>query len=225
MRPKVILNLLFFLFCCTAVQAQTGRQITGKVIDAMGELPGVSVVIKGTTNGTTTDLNGEFKLDNVKNGDVLQFSFIGYKTENVKVGNQSKFDITMTENTQTLEEVTVVAVGYGDVRRRDLTGSIGSANMGDLTKTPVSNLPLSTVMRWKLSARKSSGTAAGDSAVNVFFVRPAMSRSVTVTGESNPCICRIPSGVMYICCLSATSSIEVDIPAVVTNMSFEMLPT
>ena len=45
MRPKVILNLLFFLFCCTAVQAQTGRQITGKVIDAMGELPGVSVVI------------------------------------------------------------------------------------------------------------------------------------------------------------------------------------
>ena len=140
MRPKVILNLLFFLFCCTAVQAQTGRQITGKVIDAMGELPGVSVVIKGTTNGTTTDLNGEFKLDNVKNGDVLQFSFIGYKTENVKVGNQSKFDITMTENTQTLEEVTVVAVGYGDVRRRDLTGSIGSANMGDLTKTPVSNI-------------------------------------------------------------------------------------
>lgn len=140
MRPKVILNLLFFLFCCTAVQAQAGRQITGKVIDAMGELPGVSVVIKGTTNGTTTDLNGEFKLDNVKNGDVLQFSFIGYKTENVKVGNQSKFDITMTENTQTLEEVTVVAVGYGDVRRRDLTGSIGSANMGDLTKTPVSNI-------------------------------------------------------------------------------------
>lgn len=66
MRPKVILNLLFFLFCCTAVQAQTGRQITGKVIDAMGKLPGVSVVIKGTTNGTTTDLNGEFKLDNVK---------------------------------------------------------------------------------------------------------------------------------------------------------------
>lgn len=46
----------------------------------------------------------------------------------------------MTENTQTLEEVTVVAVGYGDVRRRDLTGSIGSANMGDLTKTPVSNI-------------------------------------------------------------------------------------
>ena len=102
MRPKVILNLLFILFCCTAVQAQTGRQITGKVIDAMGELPGVSVVIKGTTNGTTTDLNGEFKLDNVKSGDVLQFSFIGYKTENVKVGNQSKFDITMTENTPNL---------------------------------------------------------------------------------------------------------------------------
>lgn len=89
MRPKVILNLLFFLFCCTAVQAQTGRQITGKVIDAMGELPGVSVVIKGTTNGTTTDLNGEFKLDNVKNGDV--FTILIYRLQNGKCqSRQSK---------------------------------------------------------------------------------------------------------------------------------------
>lgn len=88
MRPKVILNLLFFLFCCTAVQAQTGRQITGKVIDAMGELPGVSVVIKGTTNGTTTDLNGEFKLDNVK---MVMFTILIYRLQNGKCqSRQSK---------------------------------------------------------------------------------------------------------------------------------------
>ena len=81
MKQKVTLMLLATFLCCVlGVQAQTGSQVTGKVVDAMGELPGVSVVVKGTTNGTTTDVNGEFKLGNVKNFDVLQFSFIGYKT-------------------------------------------------------------------------------------------------------------------------------------------------
>lgn len=109
-------------------------------MDALGELPGVTVVVKGSSNGTTTDLNGEFLLKNVKPNDVIQFSFIGYKTQTIKVGNQKKFNITMTEDAQTLEEVQIVAVGYGDVRRRDLTGSIGSADMKDLVKTPVSNI-------------------------------------------------------------------------------------
>jgi len=141
MKQKVTLILLATFLCCVlGVQAQTGSQVTGKVVDTMGELPGVSVVVKGTTNGTITDLDGSFKLDNVKSSDVLQFSFIGYKTQDVKVGNQKKFDITMVEDAQALDEVVVVAVGYGDVRRRDLTGSIGSANMGDLVKTPVTNI-------------------------------------------------------------------------------------
>lgn len=141
MKQKVTLMLLATFLCCVlGVQAQTGSQVTGKVVDAMGELPGVSVVVKGTTNGTTTDVNGEFKLGNVKNFDVLQFSFIGYKTLDVKVGNQRKFDVTLQEDAQALDEVVVVAVGYGDVRRRDLTGSIGSANMSDLVKAPVTNI-------------------------------------------------------------------------------------
>ena len=81
MKQKVTLMLLATFLCCVlGVQAQTGSQVTGKGVDAMGELPGVSGVVKGTTNGTTTDVNGEFKLGNVKNSDVLQFSFIGYKT-------------------------------------------------------------------------------------------------------------------------------------------------
>ena len=67
-------------------------------MDALGELPGVTVVVKGSSNGTTTDLNGEFLLKNVKPNDVIQFSFIGYKTQTIKVGNQKKFNITMTED-------------------------------------------------------------------------------------------------------------------------------
>lgn len=141
MKQKVTLILLVTLLCSAFhVQAQTGHQVTGKVVDAMGELLGVSVIVKGTTNGTTTDLNGEFQLTNVKGSDVLQFSFIGYKSQEIKVGNQRTINVTMQEDAQALEEVVVVAVGYGDVKRRDLTGSIGKANMSDLTKTPVNNV-------------------------------------------------------------------------------------
>lgn len=140
MRRKLILMLLANFLFSFIMKAQTGNEITGKVVDALGELPGVTVVVKGSSNGTTTNLNGEFLLKNVKPNDVIQFSFIGYKTQTIKVGNQKKFNITMIEDAQTLEEVQIVAVGYGDVRRRDLTGSIGSANMKDLVKTPVSNI-------------------------------------------------------------------------------------
>lgn len=140
MRRKLILMLLASFLFSFIMKAQTGNEITGKVVDALGELPGVTVVVKGSSNGTTTNLNGEFLLKNVKPNDVILFSFIGYKTQTIKVGNQKKFNITMIEDAQTLEEVQIVAVGYGDVRRRDLTGSIGSANMKDLVKTPVSNI-------------------------------------------------------------------------------------
>ena len=141
MKQKVTLMLLaMFLFCALGVKAQNGSQVTGKVIDAMGELPGVSIVVKGTTNGTTTDLEGNFTLSNVQSSDILQFSFIGYKTQEIKVGNQKTFNITMSEDAQALQEVVVVAVGYGDVKKGDLTGAIGSANMKDLVKTPVSNI-------------------------------------------------------------------------------------
>ena len=132
MKQKVTLMLLaMFLFCALGVKAQNGSQVTGKVIDAMGELPGVSIVVKGTTNGTTTDLEGNFTLSNVQSSDILQFSFIGYKTQEIKVGNQKTFNITMSEDAQALQEVVVVAVGYGDVKKGDLTGAIGSANMKD----------------------------------------------------------------------------------------------
>lgn len=140
MRNRFFLMLAASLFLCLSVKAQSGGNISGKVVDALGELAGVSVVVKGTGNGTITDMTGEFKLSGVKPGDVLQLSFIGYKTQQIKVGTQTRFNITMVEDAQTLDEVQVVAVGYGDVRRRDLTGSIGSADMKDLIKTPVSNI-------------------------------------------------------------------------------------
>lgn len=128
--------LLAILFSF-GLQAQTGGQVTGKVIDAMGELPGVSVVIKGTSNGTITDLMGQFTLSDVKSTDVLVFSFIGYKTQEITVGNQKNISVTMEEDTQTLDEV--VVVGYQEVRKGDLTGSVAKANMKDLLSAPVTS--------------------------------------------------------------------------------------
>ena len=138
MKLRVTLVLLVaFFFMLPEVQAQSGGKITGKVVDAMGELPGVSVVVKGTTNGMTTDLNGSFTLENVKPSDVLQFSYIGYKTQEIKVGNQRNFSVTMQEDAQALDEV--VVVGYQEVRKGDLTGSVAKANMKDLLSVPVAS--------------------------------------------------------------------------------------
>lgn len=156
--------LAIFLSCTLNVQAQTGGQITGKVIDAMGEIPGVSVVVKGTTNGTTTDLDGKFTLGKVKPTDILQFSFIGYKTQEIKVGNQKTFNITLVEDAQALEEV--VIVGYQEVRKKDLTGSVSKVNMSDLLKTPASSFD-QTLGGRIAGVNVSSGEGAPGSTMNI----------------------------------------------------------
>ncbi|MEG1658974.1 MAG: TonB-dependent receptor [Bacteroides sp.] len=142
MKKNVIFVLVaaFLLLLSGKMEAQTGSTVTGTVLDAQGEiLPGVSVNVKGTSVGTITNLDGIFTLF-ARSSDVLKFSFVGYKTQEVKVGNQKKFTIKLQEDNLNLDEVVVVAVGYGDVKRRDLTGSIGKANLADLTKTPVNNI-------------------------------------------------------------------------------------
>lgn len=136
---KHIVTLLLLVIATVNLHAQ-GIKVTGNVKDAAGPVIGASVLVKGTTNGTVTDLDGNFVLSNVPPKSVLVISFIGYMTEEINVKGRKKIDVTMKEDAQMLSEVEVVAVGYGDVRRRDLTGSIAKANMGDLVKTPVSNV-------------------------------------------------------------------------------------
>lgn len=135
-----MLLALLLLLMTGNVNAQTASAIKGTIIDNTGEpLPGVSVLIKGTTNGTITDIDGNFGI-NAKPTDVLQCTFVGYKQKDVPVGNKKMLNITMEEESQSIDEVVVVAVGYGDVRRKDLTGSIGKANIGDIMRTPISNV-------------------------------------------------------------------------------------
>ncbi|UCS95792.1 TonB-dependent receptor [Echinicola marina] len=113
-------------------------EVTGVVVDQKGDpLPGVTVVIQGTTVGTVTDLDGNFSLD-VPDGGVLVFSFIGYEDQVVEVGNQRTLNVVLKENLSDLDEV--VVVGYGTQKRSDLTGSVGSVSGDELMQRPATSI-------------------------------------------------------------------------------------
>ena len=110
-----------------AEQQQT-KKITGTVSDAQGPIIGASVVVKGTSTGVATDIDGNFTL-NVKDGATIVVSYIGYVTQEIKVGNQNHYNITLKEDSESLDEV--VVVGYGTMKKSDLSGS--SASIGEKT--------------------------------------------------------------------------------------------
>ena len=116
---------------------QKGQTITGIVKDATGEpVIGANIVEKGTTNGTITDMNGQFTLT-VNPKAVLQISYIGFNTLDMPVGNKSSLTIKLTEDTKALDEV--VVVGYGVMRKSDLTGSVGSVKSDVIQKQAISS--------------------------------------------------------------------------------------
>ena len=114
------------------VTQQSGA-CTGVVKDAAGEpIIGAAVVVKGTTNGVVTDFDGNFSLNNVKKGDIIQVSFVGYQTVELAWNGQA-LNITMQDDTQALDEL--VVVGYGVMRKSDVTGSISVAKGEELMKS------------------------------------------------------------------------------------------
>lgn len=116
--------LLFIILSALPVYAQ--KKVTGRVIDEKGEVMiGANILVTGSSSGVITDMDGNFSLD-AKAGDVLQVSSIGYITQNVKVGNKPNLQIVLIEDAQALDEV--VVVGYGTMKKRDLTGSVKSVS-------------------------------------------------------------------------------------------------
>lgn len=114
---------------------QQPRQVSGKVTDSFGTpLPGVTVVLKSTTQGTITDASGNYSLQNVPGDGTLVFSFVGMRTQEVSIAGKANIDMTMTEETIGLEEI--VAVGYGTMKKSDLTGSIVRADLSKLQESP-----------------------------------------------------------------------------------------
>jgi len=115
---------------------QQTRTITGTVTDSDGQpLPGVSIVLKGTTQGTVTDNEGNYSLTNVSSDATLVFSFVGMITQEVLVGNKTNINVTLEQETIGIEEV--VAIGYGTQKKIDLTGSIFTVNSEEIALQPV----------------------------------------------------------------------------------------
>ncbi|RLT81081.1 TonB-dependent receptor [Bacteroides acidifaciens] len=129
-------SLGLILFSVSFVLAQV--LVKGTVKDNLGEgVPGASVQVKGTSQGTITDLDGKFAFSVPNKNAIIVISFIGYVTVEQKVDTQKPMVITLREDTKTLDEV--VVVGYQEVRKRDLTGSVAKANMNDVLTAPVAS--------------------------------------------------------------------------------------
>lgn len=119
---KASATLLLSMLC---LFAYAQKSVTLTVVDDLGEpMIGVSALVKGTSNGQVSDLDGKIRLNNVKPSDVIEVSYMGFVTQNVKVGNKNVISVTLREDTEALDEV--VVVGYGAVKKSDLTGSIAT---------------------------------------------------------------------------------------------------
>ena len=138
--------LFFFLITFLSLAAYAQPNIVrGKVFEAgtKNPIPGANVIVKGTTRGVSTDLDGNFTLDKVSPGDVLEISYIGMETQNVKVvAGRHYLEIALKDDTQQLKEV--VVIGYGAAQKRDLTGSIASLKTDAFADRPSAN-PLASI--------------------------------------------------------------------------------
>lgn len=138
MNVKLLYLAVLMILTCPALQAQE-RTLSGRVIDADTQtpLPGVSVMVKGTNYGTSTDSEGAFTLAGLSENDVLLISYIGYLSQEVSLAGQTDVTIVMQTDSKALDEV--VVVGYGTVRKSDLTGSLSSVDAKDLISSPSIN--------------------------------------------------------------------------------------
>ncbi len=171
--------LILFLFGFFALSQAQVRTISGVVSagDTKETLPGATVLIKGTTTGVVTDIDGKFSISVKTDNAVLLVSFVGYQTKEVILTNQTILDITLDPKKTTLDEI--VVIGYGSVRKSDLSGSVGSVKSEDITKitalNPVQSLQGNVT---GVQVTSTSGTPGENPAVRI--------RGVGTFGNSNP---------------------------------------
>ncbi|MCC3158047.1 TonB-dependent receptor [Hymenobacter sp. 15J16-1T3B] len=126
------------LSMAVVANAQQARRISGVVRSAKGEeLPGVTVVVKGTTNGATTDPEGKFSLNVTGDNPTLRFSYIGFEPQDVEVGSRPDLTVTLKEDAKVLNDV--VVIGYQEIERKDVTGAVSSVNAKQIKDIPVNS--------------------------------------------------------------------------------------
>ncbi|GAB2461346.1 SusC/RagA family TonB-linked outer membrane protein [Hymenobacter qilianensis] len=159
------------------VQAQATQTISGRVVAADGTgLPGVNVVVKGSSTGSATDADGRFTVAAAP-GSTLVFSFVGYTAKEVPVGNQSTLDVTLAEDTKQLNEV--VVVGYGVQRAEAVTGSVASISGESLREVPTANI--SQALQGRLPGVQIAQTSSQPGATTQIRIRGT--RSLTASND------------------------------------------
>ena len=138
LKLKQLLLLVGIVLTCSLSVFGQGRSVSGVVNDTKGEpIPGVSVIVKGTTNGTITDINGNYNISVSTSDAVITFSFIGMKTQEIIVGSQSTIDVVLQDEMVGVDEV--VVVGYGTQKKVNLTGAVSTVKMDEAVNQPVTN--------------------------------------------------------------------------------------
>ncbi|MGB5273854.1 MAG: SusC/RagA family TonB-linked outer membrane protein, partial [Flavobacteriaceae bacterium] len=156
--------LLGAFLCFGLAKAQT---VTGKVTDAVGPLPGANILVKGTTNGTQTDFDGNYTINGVPEDATLVFSYLGFKSMEVAVNGQSTINASLEEDASKLDEV--VVTGYGSQAKKDLTGAVTVVDTDELLAVPATTF-----------AQQLQGRAAGVNIVN--DARPGGEATVRIRG-------------------------------------------
>jgi TonB-linked SusC/RagA family outer membrane protein len=133
-----LIKLTIILFILSTVTVLGQKSIKGKVTDSKGiPIPLVNVIIKGTAEGTVTNMDGLYKLDNLKPANILVFSFIGYQNKEVKVLDSEVINVTLVDDATQLDEI--VLIGYDAVKKKDLTGSVSKIKVEDIARTATVN--------------------------------------------------------------------------------------
>ena len=161
-----------------SITNQQNRKITGKIVDSNGEaIIGANIIVKESNNGTVTDINGEFAIENINDNDIIQISYIGYIKQEIKLQSKSHYEIKLISDNQNLEEV--VVVGYGTQRKKELTGSVTSLKSDEIIKIATNSFTNS--LQGKIPGvqiSQSSGAPGAGSSVRI--------RGVGTTGANEP---------------------------------------
>ncbi len=180
-------RLLYFLFVLLSFAGYSQSAVSGKVTDDSGEgMPGVSISVKGTTNGVITDADGNFSISNLPSDAVLIFSFVGYVTQEVSVAGRSVITITLKADIKSLDEV--VVIGYGTARVKELTGSVASVEGNKLTS--LNTVRVDQALQGQVAGVQvnyATGSPGGSANIRI--------RGFTTNGDNNPLI--LVDGVPY----------------------------
>ena len=175
---RIFKQLVFSLLIISElVNAQSGS-VSGTVSDADGPLPGASVVMKGTNSGVTTDFDGNFSISGgIDNNSILVFSYVGYESQEIVVGNQSIINVQMQEAKGYLDEV--VVIGYGSQKKSIVTGAISSIKQSELKDIPITRVEQTLQGRISgITISANSGQPGSSSTVRV--------RGITTLGNNEP---------------------------------------